>query len=514
MSTQVLVIDSNREFAILLRQSLEESGSYQVSLAASGKDALELADDHAYDLAIVDLDLQDFEGADLLGRLRSLQPDIKIVAIPMGGMDNLPDHEQLDIDGVLSKPFYLPDLPQILQNAIKQSEAPEQPSQESQPEVQASPPDRPQLSPELPEHLQSAAGASDALQQAVTACDARLALLLQAGKPVASSGEAGSAQLRQLAAAVPDLAAQKKSGVVARFLRLGEDGPDELLYATAIAGQMDLALLFPPEVPFGTARRQAEAARRRLFDPTSESETQASAAAAEEPDTPPAATAAELPHDWHPESELSSAQRAMIDEWAELNPPDADPGPEPAQASNQPTRQALPQDWVPRERPPEARLEFLEQVDVSTTQPVPTPAADGSLAKPMQEASYHLPFTAVLVPRFPEHQLTGALARQVREWTRRLCVAWDWRADEIEVQADALRLRVSLIPESAPAKAIERLRDDLSARILEHYPQFDSDLPSGRFWARAYLLTAGEPPPEAQIRGFIDHTRRAQGFSA
>lgn len=514
MSTRVLVVDSNHEFAILIRQSLEESGAYDVSLATSGEEALSVASDQDFDLAIVDLDLPDFQGTEIIRRLRSIQPEIKVVAIPMGGREQLPGDESLGVEGVLTKPFYLPDLPRILREALAgpkiqpQRAAPTTAADQQDTPVQESKSGR-----SIPTHLQDADQATAMLSAGLEASQAEFGLLLHQDHPLAHAGGLSHAQLRELSAAVPELDSQGKRGAVTRYFRLPDRTSDDLLYAAPIAARLGLALIFPADVAFRTAREQTQRVASNLL--RGEEEATTGTNTSDEPEDEPQQAPPVLPTDWLPETELSPAQQSMLEEWADLETPQTDPAEEPREDPPPPQtreREALPSDWVPRERPPESRLSFAEE-HLAAPAPQENDPVDRDLpGDKMQEAAYHLPFTAVLIPRFPEHQLTGALARQVREWTRRLCVAWDWRAEEIHVEPDALRLRVSLIPESAPAKAVERLREDLSRRILDRYPQFKEDLPSDRFWARGYLLTAGDPPGPDRIERFITHTRRAQGF--
>ncbi len=92
-------------------------------------------------------------------------------------------------------------------------------------------------------------------------------------------------------------------------------------------------------------------------------------------------------------------------------------------------------------------------------------------------------------------------------------MAWDWRIEEIEIQPGYLRASLGLLPEVPPAKAVHKLRETLASQILESFPEHLEDLPSGRYWARGYMLNAGKPPPEREIRAFITATRRTQGLS-
>ncbi|MDX1600583.1 MAG: transposase, partial [Anaerolineales bacterium] len=364
----------------------------------------------------------------------------------------------------------------------------------------------------IPDHLEEPEHAADALRANLDSSQAAFGLLLHQDQPFAHAGDLSPAQLRELSAAVPKLGGENNRGAVTRYVRLPDRSADDLLYAAPIAEGLGLALVFAADVAFRTAREETRRIAADLLgdeEETADGEgTPTSTTSEAEPQEP----SSSLPTDWVPESDLSPAQHSMLEEWADLEPPRADPPEGSSPPAGSQRREELPNDWVPRERPPDSRLDFAEQ-RLSTSAPAEQEHAGGDLpGDKMQEAAYHLPFTAVLIPRFPEHQLTGALARQVREWTQRLCVAWDWRAEEIHVEPNALRLRVSLIPESAPAEAVERLREDLSRRILDRYPQFKQDLPSERFWARGYLLTAGDPPDQDRIERFIAHTRRAQGF--
>jgi hypothetical protein len=116
------------------------------------------------------------------------------------------------------------------------------------------------------------------------------------------------------------------------------------------------------------------------------------------------------------------------------------------------------------------------------------------------------------VPRFPEHRLIGALVEPLRTGVHRLCLAWDWRLERVDIRPELLALSLDLGPEVAPAQAVQQVRDGLSARLLQSFPHLAADVPSGRFWAAPFLLTGGDLPGEREIAEFIRETRRAQGF--
>jgi len=169
----------------------------------------------------------------------------------------------------------------------------------------------------------------------------------------------------------------------------------------------------------------------------------------------------------------------------------------------------LPKDWVPTGPANEDRFPFLRPSDIE-------PGAPSAIAGPIGQVSLAsggpLLFSLVLVPRFPEHRLTGVLVERLRLWIHRLCLAWDWRAERIDVRPNRLAMVLRLGAEVAPAQAVQQLRASLAVRLLQTFPELRADLPSGLFWASPFLLTGGPLPAEGDVNRFIEGTRRSQGF--
>lgn len=111
MTTRVLIVDPNEAFAALLKEGLEADREYRAVAVADGPSALAALQSGAFDLAIVDLGVHTPEPAILLRAIRGLHTDLPIMVIPLDG-DTVP-HElaPYDIRGVLTKPFFLPELP-------------------------------------------------------------------------------------------------------------------------------------------------------------------------------------------------------------------------------------------------------------------------------------------------------------------------------------------------------------------------------------------------------------------
>jgi CheY-like chemotaxis protein len=76
---RVLIVDDNNAFRAAARQLLERSGLVVVAEAATGTDAVDDAKRHRPDLALVDVQLPDFDGFDVAERLSRLDPAPKVI---------------------------------------------------------------------------------------------------------------------------------------------------------------------------------------------------------------------------------------------------------------------------------------------------------------------------------------------------------------------------------------------------------------------------------------------------
>ena len=74
MCRRVLIVDDNSHFRAAARQLLERSGFLVVAEAGDGVEGLRAANEHAPDLAIVDLQLPDLDGFAVAERLREVEP--------------------------------------------------------------------------------------------------------------------------------------------------------------------------------------------------------------------------------------------------------------------------------------------------------------------------------------------------------------------------------------------------------------------------------------------------------
>jgi CheY-like chemotaxis protein len=118
----VLVADPNATFATVVSDALQRLNGLNVVVAASGPEALRKAAATPPHLAVVDGALPDCLIPDLIRALRQGRPDLPVVWMPLGEVDLPAD---IPVQGVLSKPFFLPDLAALITELLGPEPAPE-----------------------------------------------------------------------------------------------------------------------------------------------------------------------------------------------------------------------------------------------------------------------------------------------------------------------------------------------------------------------------------------------------
>lgn len=107
MPHRILVVDDDVIVRDMMEQFLHGQLGFDVSTAESGEQALELALQQAYDLAILDVNLEGLSGTETYTRLRSLLPEIE--ALFFTGVENFEKSNDflrfsLPPDRVIAKP--------------------------------------------------------------------------------------------------------------------------------------------------------------------------------------------------------------------------------------------------------------------------------------------------------------------------------------------------------------------------------------------------------------------------
>ena len=486
MPIPVLVVDEDPELALLIQRTLEKDHACRVAVAASSSEALAAARAAEYRLAIIDLDLPDLREADLVRRLRSLQPGVLLLALasdPSG-----PAVDPLGVHATVPKPFYLPDLMAQVQRLLST--------------IQLSPAEAATAHADaIPHRLGDAAEAARLVARGARDSGAYLVLLTRDSRRWVHAGPMPQAHVEQVVAKIQHYGIRTEGpGAVARYLRLPGASDAFLLYCLPLADAYLLAILYPSRVPFSSVRRQAE----RLAELLSQ------APAAPAPARPGTRTLAQavaieeivrLPRDWMPQAP-ERRNLPFLEVRPEAAKAEASAArPEPARRpSPVPDPAALPGDWLPRSSPPPIADFVVEAAPARpSVAPGPRPAASLTTQQPR--------ISLVYVPRDPALALQGALAATLVSWTKEICRTLDFRPVDIHVRPDALCLTAELPATTSPPTAAHRVRQELSRRIAETYPSQAAAAASGRFWTSRYLLMSGEPPSSQRITEFVRETR-------
>jgi two-component system KDP operon response regulator KdpE len=128
--TRVLVVDDEPQILRALRINLR-ARDYDVHVAATGSEALEVAGRHPPDLVILDLGLPDLDGVDVIQGLRGWT---KVPIIVLSGRaDSIVKVEALDAgaDDYITKPFGVDELLARMRAALRRTGTPE-----NQPRIQ------------------------------------------------------------------------------------------------------------------------------------------------------------------------------------------------------------------------------------------------------------------------------------------------------------------------------------------------------------------------------------------
>jgi len=122
-SPRILAVEDNKETQLLLKHLLTDA--YDLMTVASVDDALDVVDDHAFDLLLLDINLsRKHSGTDLLHHLRTEKglsdvPAIALTAYAMPG--DREDFLSSGFDGYVSKPFTQDDLMGTLDRVLEQA---------------------------------------------------------------------------------------------------------------------------------------------------------------------------------------------------------------------------------------------------------------------------------------------------------------------------------------------------------------------------------------------------------
>ncbi len=230
LAIRILIISHNLDFAVQVRRALEQLGGYEITSFTAATPALEYIQSHPQDLALVDFNVPDMQGVDIVLQLRSIQPDIAILAAP--DIDPvIAIAEDLGLQGVVDIPIPIRQLLPVIQDAVQQvhdalpdtqQAAPLQ-SDTSQLEITSPAPQQNRTDVYLPEHIEGLPETIEIVLHDATGHDADSGDADFAVTPPQAEERSDQKALEifeRLAAEEPPVPSFEESGTV-RDLRLG-----------------------------------------------------------------------------------------------------------------------------------------------------------------------------------------------------------------------------------------------------------------------------------------------------
>jgi REP element-mobilizing transposase RayT len=532
MTKSLLIVSADSRFAQVLLHGLEQE-DYRVQITKGKGESVVRADEENCSLAFLDMDLGYRAVLEIGQALRMLNPDIRFVVFSREG--TTPVLDELHPWMLSPKPYFLPDILNMLN-----SNSPSQFSKIPVPrEVETSHSGLP--------WLQDVTRAAQHLTRLTLESSAQAALITRGDSLWAYAGQLSQGAAKELAVAVTRHWDGQKGSDLLRFVRLEATKAEHMLYATRLAEEVVLALVFDAETPFSTIRSQAGQLVNRLS-------TQSPEVAEPPVGQKPMQASSDVPTEFIEEEGSQELDIPSIaDILSDIPPPRPErrvslpeedgylPRPVPSR-SNQYSRESSPavhvDDFVVSNQQNEETVEHVvedfdatlpsksrKRPETPVRRPAPgeldetrphsiTEVAGRVMLEPISPGLYNLTYACLLVPRFSSHYLTGDMSDRLSEWLPQICIAFGWRLEYLAVRPEYVQWVLNVPPAVSPGYIMRIIRQQTSDKIFAEFPRLKKENPSGDFWAPGYLIMGGtQPHPPQLVKDYIKQTRTRQGYS-
>jgi REP element-mobilizing transposase RayT len=439
---------------------------------------------------------------------------------------------------LMPKPYYLPDVLNMLNN----HSSPYANSQMNNGrELHTSVPGLP--------WLQDVSKAAQHLTRLTLESAAQAALITRGDNLWAYAGGLSQNAAKELAVTVTRHWDGQKGSDLLRFVRLEATKAEHMLYATHLADDVVLALVFDAETPFSTIRTQAGQLAQSLSIPNAEEEKplpqQDPLPATHEAKTelldddeengqdaaipnianilsdvpPPQPNAGMIPL---PDEDLLGTRpsSSRINQYSRESSPAVRVNDLMVSNQNDETVEHVVQDFdatMPSKSRPRPETPFRRPMpgELDETRPHSiTEVAGRMMLEPIAPGLYNLTYACLLVPRFSSHYLTGDISDSISEWLPQICIAFGWRLEYLAVRPEYVQWVVNVPPATSPGYLMRIMRQQTSEKIFTEFSRMKKENPSGDFWAPGYLIMGGtQPHPPQLVKDYIKQTRTRQGYS-
>ena len=544
MSNNLLLVTGDALFAKKTSANLEQEG-YRVYAAKGKGEAVVRADEQNCPTALLDLELGEKFVLELGRALRTLNPTIRLILFTEE--DTPPTLDELRPWMSAHKPVRTPELLTMLRDNPTPLPKPTR-ATDPAPAIHL---DQQPAPPEQLPWLQDVTKAAQHLTRLTLESSAQAALITRKENLWAYAGQLSQSAAKELGITVTRHWDGQKGSDLLRFVRLEATKAEHMLYATRLAEDVVLALVFDAETPFSTIRMQAGQLVNRL---STESTTEAMEKPAIGQSPAPAANEAPTQYmeeeEFDPNLEIPNITDIINDvppptpsgnmipladakEWSTKPSPSRPRGDYSRESSpavrvndllianqNDQTVEHVVQDFdatMPSQsRPrPMTPVRRPQTGELDETRPHSiTEVAGRVMMEPISPGLYNLTYACLLVPRFSSHYLIGDISDRMSEWIPSICIAFGWRLELLSVRPEYVQWVVNVPPSTSPGYLMRIMRTQTSEMIFAEFSRMKKENPSGDFWAPGYLIMGGtQPHPPQLVKDYIKQTRERQGYS-
>ena len=120
MIINILIVDDDQEIRNTLTSILEGVG-YLVESVENGKKAIRLCEKTPFDVVLIDIELPDIKGTELLHILKEKQPRmVRIIITGYPSVENAAKSVNEKADGYILKPFNVPELLEMINKLFEE----------------------------------------------------------------------------------------------------------------------------------------------------------------------------------------------------------------------------------------------------------------------------------------------------------------------------------------------------------------------------------------------------------
>lgn len=118
----IIIVDDDKFILNVFSRILQKQG-YNVDVVETGQETLEKMNEKKYDLALIDVNLPDINGIDLVSKLNSINPDlIKIVITGFPSIEDATSAMDLGVIAYLVKPVKSEELIELIAKKLNKQE--------------------------------------------------------------------------------------------------------------------------------------------------------------------------------------------------------------------------------------------------------------------------------------------------------------------------------------------------------------------------------------------------------